>query len=468
MNPPLGFFLTLPAAVMANLSGLYSADLFVVYLYLLIALSLVASWRLLRTAPEVPPVLGRGLLLLAAVILSVCPADQFGQREHFLMVLVLPYLLLVALRVLAAGGPPWWAAFGLGLAAGLGFAIKPHYLLVPLALEGYRVLATRRRGPLLRPETLGLGAACAGYAGVVLLLAPDYLTRIVPYALEVYNLAYRNPLWINLWRFETVMLPLGCLVHLATRRSQKLPQFADIFFIASPCLFVAYLVQMKGWDYHLYPASVCLMLGFAAIALNAVISAVRDPGPVAAAAPREGLLTPPIAVASLVLVALLVANDARHFGYENRFTEIMTPHVERYAAGGSIAILGSNVWPAFPLVNETGVGWSSRFPTLWLLPGARQRRHAGETANAGLLDEMEAFTRNAVVADLSAGRPEVVIVDHREQKSYFGGAPFDYLDYFGQDRRFQQLWTDYVWVAEEAGFDVYRRRCAPDCRVGAE
>ena len=45
----------------------------------------------------------------------------------------------------------------------------------------------------------------------------------------------------------------------------------------------------------------------------------------------------------------------------------------------------------------------------------------------------------------------------------FGGVAFDYLDYFGADPRFARLWSDYVWVAEEVGFDVYRRRCAPRC-----
>ena len=75
----------------------------------------------------------------------------------------------------------------------------------------------------MRPEILGLGAALIGYASVLVFVTPDYLTRIVPYALEVYNLAYRNPLWINLLRVETLMLPLGCAIHLATRRRQMAP-----------------------------------------------------------------------------------------------------------------------------------------------------------------------------------------------------------------------------------------------------
>ena len=178
----------------------------------------------------------------------------------------------------------------------------------------------------------------------------------------------------------------------------------------------------------------------------AIPSSVIDPPPLK---PREN--------------TKLAGNDAAHLGYKNRFTDIMAPYVERYAPNGSIAILGSNVWPGFPLVNYSGVGWSSRFPTLWLLPGTIQKRMSGEADNPALLDEMERFTRESVVADLSAQPPDVIIVDDREKKSYFGAAPFDYLAYFGEDPRFLRIWSNYVWVAEEVGFDVYRRRCAPNC-----
>ena len=136
--------------------------------------------------------------------------------------------------------------------------------------------------------------------------------------------------------------------------------------------------------------------------------------------------------------------------------EMMAPHVERHAAGGSIAILTSNVWPGFPLVNTTGVGWSSRFPTLWLLPGA-----VGKTGP--VFEDIVRFTRDAVVEDFSRTPPDLVIVDDREMKSYFGGRPFDYIAYFTADPRFARIWSRYEWVADEGDYRLYRRRqiCPP-------
>ncbi len=243
------------------------------------------------------------------------------------------------------------------------------------------------------------------------------------------------------------MLPVGCIVHFATRRNRHAPQLGDVFMIASAVFFIAYVAQMKGWSYHLYPASSCLILGYGALFPNHLMAPRSE-----ATVPTPSSLTRGIAVASLVLIAILAGNDAAHLGYKNRFTDIMAPYVERYARNGSIAILGSNVWPGFPLVNYSRVGWSSRFPTLWLLPGTIQKRRSGEAANPALLDEMESFTRESVVADLSAQSPDVIIVDDRDRKSYFG-----------EDPRFARIWSNYVWLAEEVGFDIYRRRRAPNC-----
>jgi hypothetical protein len=453
VNPPLGLFLAVPPVAASHATGLFAVDLFAIYLYVLIGLSLAAVWWLLRGRPEVPASLRNGLVLTAAVILTVSPADQFGQREHFLMALALPYLALAALRATGARCA-WPLAALIGAAAALGFGLKPHYLLVPLALEVYLLVGRRILRGCLRPETLALAAGCTLYLAAVALFAPDYLSRIGPYALEVYNEAYRNPLWINLFRGETLLLPLACLAQLSVRRAQRVPAPGDVFLIASSVFFLAYLVQMKGWDYHLYPATTCLTLGFVAIFLNGLLSlgtGTREAG------------RPVLVLAALVAAFIPVAGDSLRGSYRNGFMEVMTPHVERHAAGGSIAILTTNVWPGFPMVNYTGVGWSSRFPTLWPLPGALRGLETASGGERERLIEIERYTRAAVVADFTRQPPDLVIVDKREKKSYFGDLPFDYIDYFTEDPRFAAIWADYEWVVDEGDYRLYRRRCGLAC-----
>ena len=70
-----------------------------------------------------------GLMLFAFLIL---PIFNLGQREHFLVMFTLPYILLCAYRLLGYPIRPAYAAF-IGLFAAMGFAIKPFFLLTPFA-----------------------------------------------------------------------------------------------------------------------------------------------------------------------------------------------------------------------------------------------------------------------------------------------------------------------------------------------
>ena len=68
-----------------------------------------------------------------------------------------------------------------------------------------------------------------------------------------------------------------------------------------------------------------------------------------------------------------------------------------------------------------------------------------------------------MVADLTRQPPDLVIVDNRAKKSYFGTMPFDYLEFFLEDPRFARIWDDFEGIGDEGDYRLYRRRCAPDC-----
>jgi hypothetical protein len=83
-----------------------------------------------------------------------------GQREHLLIILTLPYLVLLTSRF--TDRPCVTSkAFAIGLLGVLGFALKPYFLIVPVALEIYLMIKHRSLVTWLRPENLGLGAGGA-------------------------------------------------------------------------------------------------------------------------------------------------------------------------------------------------------------------------------------------------------------------------------------------------------------------
>jgi hypothetical protein len=283
VNPPLMLYLTVPGVALARLTGMGLAPGYVLSVFAVVALSLSLSAAMLPAGRRF------GSLVLLFLVLVVLPAGDFGQRSHLMVALTLPYLLLAGAR--QRPEEPCRAPFAavVGAAGGLGFAIKPHYLLVPVMLELLLWRRTRHPGSILRAETLALGTVLGFYAAAILVFTPEYLTRVILYALEVYNSAYRNDRSFVLARPETLLLPLAALLHVRVRPALTAPQAArgDVFTVAGLTLFAIYLSQMKGWNYQVYPATAMLVM----LAGNIVLSpAALQPALRSASAALVGLL----------------------------------------------------------------------------------------------------------------------------------------------------------------------------------
>ena len=82
--------------------------------------------------------------------------------------------------------------------------------------------------------------------------------------------------------------------------------------------------------------------------------------------------------------------------------------VRTHAQGESILALSSHLHVGFPLVNETGVRWASRYPTMWQICGLHRRPIDWV---ASLVDPTEIQFLDNVFDDLAADRPAVLLVD---------------------------------------------------------
>jgi hypothetical protein len=127
------------------------------------------------------------LLPLATLFaLGADPGRCFGQREHLLMVAALPYLVLGTLRMnrVAVAG---WQTTVIALIAGLGFAIKPHYVLPLLLVELYLLRARGLRVTLRDPVPWCILAILLTHLVFALVATPEYLAVVVPFATEAYT-----------------------------------------------------------------------------------------------------------------------------------------------------------------------------------------------------------------------------------------------------------------------------------------
>jgi hypothetical protein len=96
INPPLIIWLEIPIVWLARSSGLAPVEVFrAVVLGGALASATACNWIAGRAFPSMR---SSQAFFLVALALIALPVSWFGQREHLLMILVLPYLYLSAGR----------------------------------------------------------------------------------------------------------------------------------------------------------------------------------------------------------------------------------------------------------------------------------------------------------------------------------------------------------------------------------
>jgi hypothetical protein len=456
-NPPLIIWLDLPPIFLARPLGISDILAFRLMVLALIGSSFMfAAWVLQRTFPG-RVAARRGFLLLLLIVLFPLIGFDFGQREHLMFALVVPYLLAAATRALGRplGGRTTWL---LGVLAGVGIALKPFFVLLWLVIEGYLAWALRSYRVWLRPENVAVMIVEVIYAGIVVEITPKYLD-IIRWLGQPYAMYLRVPFTTLLSNPVTILSGLALFGYRAMRPRGEVQELCRIILLANASFLCAVLVQHKGFWYHYFPvyASALLVLGLL------VLEAQKR---------ADHFLTRVFGVALgvfLITVPLLTSVRWTRFSLEMRGnleeTGMLLGRMIRLKKGqegrDSIYVMSDLLPDAFPLVNYSKMRWASRFPSLWILPAVyRGGLRTEEAVQYHRMDEatdLERYLIDAVVSDLRGELPALLIVDVTPLKPSFGGRPFDYLEYFSRDSRFAALMRDYEPLTTLGKFRVYRR-----------
>ncbi len=450
INPPLIVALSVPPEWLARHLGVLDLAVYDLAAAGLAVASVAFAGRLLRRLAGEPGEAGRRaiLLLMLAALFPLAAAD-FGQREHLLLALVLPYLCLSAVR--AQGGEARLPeALAAGVMAGLGLALKPFYLPLWVVMEGYLALARRAGPPWRRGENVAIAATLALYGLAVLVLLPGYLP-LVKWLGPVYTALLRQP-WTRIVATPDGVLPLLAVVAIAaTPSAGPWRSLRGVMLIGAATSLLAVLLQQKGWSYHYYPSRAASL---AALGIVALSWASPSRGGARAAVAR---LAPLLLAADFAVVAVQRGREALAAGaFEREAVRGDMAHlVRRYATGGSILGLTVSPTPSFPLVNFTGAGWALRFPSLWMIPALVARgQWAFQAAGAPPVRRSaeQQYVIDAVTDDFVGRSPALLL-----QYAPPWGAP-DLVGYFASaDPRFAAELARYHVLATIAGYRFYVR-----------
>lgn len=460
INPPLIVLLNMPAVLLARAAGVSEV---LVYRALVIAVLLgalaLADWSLRRAPGPGGGAFRRRVMLVLAFALFLAAGDDFGQREHLLTALALPWLLLAARRIAGGPAPPVGAALAAGVLAGIGLALKPQFLLVWGAVEGYVAWRLRMRRP--SAEAIGTAAFLALYVAGVLLLTPEYL-RLVRLLGPAYSGYGRYPFWqVLVTAPGAALCAVAVLAWAALRREARHRTLWTVLLLALVAGFVAGAAQQKGWGYHFYPSR-----AFAIALLALAVMDVRRP-----------LMRPVQRVYSAVALAALgtallsaVTTAAARVGHRDparraeatRIAELVAAVRRHAGSGGSLYVLSYTNESGFPLANYSGARWASRFPHLWILEAVYHDRLAAlpplRFHPAEQMGAAERYLNQAVYEDLTRHLPDLLMVlRHARDLPQNTHRRLDYLGYFSREPRIDSVFRRYRHVETVGEYDLYVR-----------
>jgi hypothetical protein len=457
INPPLIVWLNIPIVLLAGATHLSE---FLVYR--LVSAAAVGGlfslcYRIIRwyTFPD-QPAYGRYCLLLLCFALFPLAAEDLGQREHFVLALLAPYLLLVAAR-LRGRAPPMGAAVGLGILAGIAIALKPHFALAWLALEAFR---STRRAPRLTPELVGALAFLVGYAALVILVTPEFVAMAS--ALGPLYLRYLHAPFFSLF----VLAPGALLVLVALlaagvlRPSSRDPVLWALLATEVVACFVSGAAQQKGLRYHFYPSFALAFVLLGLVAVDVPSTAARLSQRLYGRVAR--VLTATIVVVVLGTAILDAAGGSPADRRARAQLEDLAGFVRAHAGERPVAVLSYHIAAAFPLVNYAGVSLASRFPHLWLLPASYwdSLEVAGPLVYHAVaqMQPPERYLWKAVHEDLLEAQPGLILVLRPARDVPRNGLRrLHYIRYFERDPDLAALFSRYQLLATKGEYDVYAR-----------
>jgi hypothetical protein len=457
VNPPLILWLDAVPVAIARLLSLPSGLVFNAMVLALAVGSTVWCDRLLRRVLPADRLLRHCLTLLILFALAPLAREDFGEREHMFLALALPYVLLTTIR--AGGGQAGRSqALAVGMAAGLGIALKPYFIVLWLALEAVMLARLGWRKAGVRAESLAVAAVGIGYVLAVVLWAPAYF-QVVRTMAGPYYTFLRNSLLTTALLGDGAQLPMIVLLAwLALRRDVRRQLLCSVLAAAMTALWLAAVLQHKGWRYHFYPALALsvVLAGVLALDLEQARGRIRR---VFAAVARAGVLGIALVTTGACIRQILDPRNPRYDADPD--VSRLIPIVSSYA-GSHVLMLSWSAASAFPLMTYAQVENASRFNHLWILGASYWpdlwratplRYHSREE-----MSSLERGFMDSVVDDMQRTEPALIVVLRPgPDRPPLGLRRLDFIGYFMRDPRFAGLFTRYTFERQVGEYWIFRR-----------
>ena len=457
-NPPLIIYIYSLAILISPIFG--SKVFSVLFLNYSIALiSILMSYPLLKRICRADSGLLNCLLITLCFAELILPSTDFGQREDLTLMLIMPYLFVCSLRLENQNFKPSFL-LACGLMAGVGFSIKPHFI-IPLSLIFIWVLYKKRDWkPCFSIENLSILGVMCFYVLSVPFFNPDYFQKIFPLAFHYYLNYWKSP-W---WALANDPLALCVLFTLLAtwiriQLNKAYQQLTQILMLANLGFLIIFFAQSQDWYYHLLP---CLILSLLLLALNlALIIQEISINYRFSSLHYLNLLNLLNLIGCLLcclyIVSFSIMLNLVHIDIAFDEHDLVNQLLKKFKSipDGPFMVISTSMEPNSSLLSYSGRHSSSRSPMLWLLPASLKPQF--QAGNPALAKAGLQLTRKIVIEDLQENPPNIILIDNYPEKKYLPNIKFDYLDFLEKDPKFRAIWKNYHFDGQIDGFLIYVR-----------
>ena len=433
-NPPLILFLYAIPVYMTSWIGNLASN-FLIFTYTISFLSLSLSYLLLKRlmANDFSSL----ILIFGGLVFAelVVPSYEFGQREHLTFLLIMPYLLVVAsLNTLPS---PLYIRLTSALMAGIGFSIKPHFLIPLSLILSWKLYKDRSLLKCINIENGCIFAVMLLYLLASFIITPDYFSFILPLVFKFY-LAYKAPLLSMLshqWSIIFYIIMLSGMIML----KQKHSPYRNLYELLLVTNFGFYLVFIIGGHFFYYHFLVVAAISMLLLLFNiqSIVQRIRAKTKLSI---LEYLNIPLVGFSLFLLLDTVVTLDLWILKRDADGPTQQLISAFKKINRGPFVVFSNYVAPNASLMTYSQLHSSTRLHQFWFIPGIAKLEHDGQFR---LANEGKNVLRQLVSEDLSKNPPYIIVVDETNPPFIIDGQIFNYLHFLLQDTTFRKIWQNY-------------------------
>jgi hypothetical protein len=375
INFPMITYLNALPAAFSHLTQLPLAAVGLVYLFSLVIVTMLLFGKILKLTFAG---LTHSHICFVYIIWLCCSLwtywnGDFGQREQLIFLFLAPYVVLRHARYTSVEISPWLSS-AIACAAFCGLAIKPFFILPLFIVEAVQVCAHRRFAKFISLETVILAFLIVLYAAHFYFFTGmsafyDYWLGFVWRGNAAFGIGVGQVIQGLLKQpvFFVCCMSAVFLCFIFLKKMNSLVLLASCFGWFACCSLLLYIVQARGWAYHLLPFYYSVFVG-TTLAFLAVRKCFEN---------KYFLFLPLATFALLIGLFFYYPGPSRLVQKIGHIAPFVFPRnilVERIESltepHETVVFLNPEIRPGFPALTYTGrmpgIRFLTTFPIAWI------------------------------------------------------------------------------------------------------